>query len=139
MIFSDVQGFLTAKLSARGYKPLPLIDPGPSTDPRLLKLSPNGIVFLSIGDGRGFETEQLFDQPFIRTRTIGPQGDYRYAEKLAMDVDTDLCSVVGNTMVGNALTRFINRTGGAPSLLLRDTSERYHFTCTYITATATGF
>lgn len=138
MMFSDVQSFLATALAALDYSPLPTFDPGPSSDVRLQKLSPNSIVFLTVGDGRGFETEQLFDQPFIRTRTIGKQNDYAGAEKLAADVDASLCSVVGNTLVGTALTRFINRAGGGPSLLLRDTSERYHFTCTYITATATG-
>jgi hypothetical protein len=138
MKFADISAFVTEQLSPK-YSPMPVLDPGPSSDARLLKLSPNAIIFLSLGDGRGFDTEQLFDQPFIRTRVVGPQNDYVTAEQLAADVDAALCSVVGNTMVGSALTRFINRAGGAPSLLVRDTAERYHFTCTYITATATGF
>lgn len=139
MRFADLKTFITPKLAARGYSPLPTISPGPSTDVRLLKLTPNALVFMSLGDGRGFDTEQLFDQPFIRVRVIGTLNNYDYAEQLAYDIDADLCSVVGNAMVGNALARFINRAGGAPSLLLRDAGERYHFTCTYITATATGF
>lgn len=139
MKYTDVKDFLAAQLTLKGYEDLPVFDPGPSSDTRLLKLSPSSIVFLTLGDGRGFDTEQLYDQPFIRTRVVGPQNDYDTTEQLAADVDSSLCSVVGNTMVGSALTRFINRAGGAPSLLLRDVAERYHFTCTYITATATGF
>lgn len=144
MKYDDLKDFLTAELESLGYgspgtQPMPMFDPGPSSDLRLQKLTPRAIVFLSIGDGRGFETEQLFDQPFIRVRTIGTTNDFPSAESLAMDVDKSLCSVVSNMMVGTVLTRFINRAGGGPSLLTRDAGERYHFSCTYITATATGF
>lgn len=144
MRYSDLEDFLSTKLQSLGYgnpgsDPMPTFDPGPATDARLQKISPKAIVFLAIGDGRGFDTEQLFDQPFIRTHIVGKTNNFPSAESLAMDVDKSLCSVVGNMMVGTALTRFINRAGGGPSLLTRDAGERYHFSCTYITSTATGF
>lgn len=139
MKYADVVSFLKPKFESAGYEPLPKFDPGPSTDERVLKVSPGRILFIAVGDGRGFTTEQLYDQKFIRIRVVGPQNNFKQAEEFAYDTDKFLCSVVSNTLVGDALTLFINRTGGAPSLLLRDTSERYHFSCTYITETATGF
>lgn len=144
MRYADVKTYVEIGLSAKGYgepdKPMPLFDPGPGTDERLQKASPDAIVFLSLGDGRGFTTELIFDTPFIRVRTVGPQGanSYEVAETIAYDVDNVLCSADGNTQVGNTTALYITRAGGAPAALQYDSSDRYHLYCTYITETPSG-
>lgn len=143
MMYSDVEAFVSAGLIARGYgtpdnPPMPLIDPGPGEDERLQRRSPAAIVFLTAGDGQGFTTEQVFEMMFIRERVLSRQGDFAGGEKLARDVDNILCSVSGNAIVGTAQALYITRAGGPPALLTRDVSDRYHFTCTHITETASG-
>lgn len=142
-MYSDVEEFVSTGLRARGYgsddgPPMPLLDPGPGADLQLQKRSPNAIVFLTIGDGRGFTTEQLYDQVFIREHVVSRQGDFAGGELLARDVDRILCAVDGNAMVGAARALYITRAGGSPALLTRGVDDRYHFTCTHITETESG-
>lgn len=136
--FADVQDFVQSGLSSRDYAPLPLLSPGPAGDATVQKNTPGAIVFITIGDGAGFTTELLFDRPFIRIRTVGKQNDYGYAEALAQDIDNILCAVDGNTVIGSTNVLYITRAGGSPSLLEKDLSDRYHFTCTYITEAVSG-
>lgn len=142
MRYADVRDYVQIGLSAKGYgeknKPMPVLAPGPSDNLLLQKLTPNAMAFLTLGDGRGFTTELLFDQPFIRVRAIGAGNDFENAETLAYDIDTVLCSVDGNTQIGSVLALYVTRAGGAPALLQQDTADRYHFTCTYITETESG-
>lgn len=139
MRYSDIESFVHAGLTALEYDPVPVLNPGPNTDPEVQKRSPNAMVFLTVGGGSGLTTEQLFDLPFIIVRAVGKQHDFLSAETLAWDLDKLLLSVTSNTVIGTAKTLYINRTGAAPQLLLRDTADRYHFQCTYITETQTGF
>lgn len=138
MRFSDVKDYVGKGLASRGWDPVPQILPGPSDNTQLQKLGPRALVFVTLGDGRGFTTELVFDQPFIRVRAIGAQHSYDDAEKLAQDLDFVLCSTDTNTAIGNSSALYITRAGGAPSLLELDLSDRYHFTCTYITETPSG-
>lgn len=133
MRFADVQTYLAAELDP---SLLPcLILPGPSGDLVVQKLSPQRIIFATVGGGAGLTLEQLFDRPFITIRTVGRQGSYDDAEALAWAVDTALLQFVSNGVIGSAPITYLTRTGGAPTLLLKDSADRYHFTCSYIAET----
>ena len=140
--FSDVKSYVSDALVALGTygdtsdTQFPVIDPGPPTD-QLMKLSPNRLIFLTIGAGAGFTTEQLYDRPFISARVLGLTRNYQDADNLALDLDKILTDVVKNTVIGTAKVLYITRTGGRPTLYSYDASERYNFTCSYITEAKT--
>lgn len=148
--YEDVRSFLEAGLTALGYgklnpdvgepiRTMPVFSPGPSTAPALAKISAGPTLFVTIGNGVGLDSEQLFDRPFITTRAIGQQNDYTSAETLAYDVDTLLLAVTSNRTVGTAKVLFVTRTGGSPTLIDYDTANRHHFQAIYIAEVQTGF
>lgn len=144
MKFSDLSTFVTAGFVALGYTPasmdgsFPLLDPGPPSMPSLLRLAPGRMVFLTLGGGAGLTTELLYDRIFISARVIGRQNDFADAEQLAAQLDKMFLQVDSPRKIGTARALYITRTGGAPSLLEKDASDRYHFSCSYITETKTG-
>lgn len=149
LTYSDVEAFLTTALEGLGYssalpaqpdtKPMPLIDVGPFTLAQLQDLSPGPIVFATVGNGGGLTNEQAFDQPFITIRSIGPQGDYVAAERLAQDIDRLFLSTFGgNGTLGTTRVLYVTRSGGGPQLIDYDSSNRYHFQTTYIARAETG-
>lgn len=141
MRYADLRDFVAAGLEDLDYDPLdpsfPVLSPGPPTLD-LLKLAPGRQMFLGLGGGPGLTSEELFDRIFISTRVIGQQNDYDDAENLAKQLDTMLLRIDSNGKIGEAPVLYVVRAGGSPTLLERDTSARYHFTCTYITETQTG-
>lgn len=138
LTFSDVKSYLTAGLTALGkYPTLPVISPGVNTDDVKQKITPQRLIFASVSDGSGFNTELLFDNVFLNVRTIGMQRSYDDGETLSNDVDKIL-TVSGNTMFGTTGVLFVVRTGGRPTLLQRDSADRYHFQCTYVANAQTG-
>lgn len=145
--YADVRDQVSAALTSLGYsngnpinpdvsevvRTMPVIDPGPFTVHSLWKVSPQGILFLTLGNGVGPVMEGLFDRPFITVRVVGKQQDFDYAETLAYDVDNILMSLPANhTWPHGGRTLFVNRTGGSPQLVDYDESNRYHFQTTYI-------
>lgn len=150
MKYSDLLTYVKAGLTGYGYgstnpdvgeqlRTMPVFNPGPATSPSLAKLSSGSTVFLTLGNGAGLSTEQLFDRPFIAVRAIGPQNDYNKAEKLAYDIDRLLLKVGSNTTIGSAKVLYITRTGGSPQLIDFDSANRHHFLTTYITEAQTGY
>jgi hypothetical protein len=140
---SDVVTYLKDFLTSVGYgtdsgRKMPGFETGPPTDALLQKKWPNGLVFVTVGDGIGLEAEESIDNPFIRVRAIGAQNDPDGAERLAMDIDIGLNRVAGNQIVGTALVYSIRRTGGRPSLLEQDSANRYHWVSTYLAKTPSG-
>ena len=140
MIFDDVAAFTRSGLIVLGYDEddLPVLDPGPATELILQKLTPSWMAFLTVGGGAASSVEGAFDRPFLSVRAIGKQGDYKGSEKFAQDLDAIFLSASGNTLVGEAPTLGISRTGGPPALLQRDSGDRYHWICSYIVETQTG-
>jgi hypothetical protein len=136
MRFSDVKAFLEPQLAAAALPAV--ISPGPATDEALHKLSPQRTVFVSIGSGAGFSKEATFDRPLLTVRTIGKQRNYDDGERLAWFVDSAFF-IESPRDVGTVRVLYVTRSGGSPTLLLRDSADRYHFTCSYITETATGY
>jgi Bacteriophage minor capsid protein len=136
LAYVDVETYVSVQLTTLGYSRLPVFTPGPATDLNVQDLSPNEIVIITVGGGAGMDSELLFDRPGVQIRTIGRQDDYNSAEALAQAVD----KTMGDMGIYASATRTINgkrvlsivRTGGAPSLLLKDDGDRYHFTCNYI-------
>lgn len=137
MRFSDLETYVAAGYQAAGYDPtstaFPVISPGPSTVAELQKLSPDRIVFLTLGGGPGLTSEELFDRLFITCRVIGRQEDFTDAETLAWQLDDMFVKIDHNGMIGTAKVLYVVRSGGGPVLLEKDAAGRYHFTCTYVT------
>lgn len=144
MRYSDVETFVSAALVDLGYAlddpTSPVLNPGPPTTPELLKLSPNRLVFLFLGNGAGLTTEGLYDRVFLSVRTIGRQEDFTDAENLAYQLDNILLTATeaGPIVMGTARVLYVTRTGGAPALLEKDAADRYHFSCSYLIETKTG-
>lgn len=148
LVYADVKAFLTDGLEALGYssalpvdpdeKPMPRIDVGPFSLAQLQDLSPGPMIFATVGNGGGLTDEQLFEQPFITIRSIGPQGDYDLAEGLALDIDRMFLALCGNGTVGDTKVLYVTRSGGGPQLIDYDSSNRYHFQTTYIARSETG-
>lgn len=154
LVYVDVEEFLKAGLAAKGYssslpvdpeaKPMPLINPGPFSTAQLQDLAPGPIVFATVGNGAGLTLEQTYDQPFITIRSIGPQGDFEAAERLALDIDRMFLAINGNAVLGQTEDRagtrvlYVTRSGGGPQLIDYDSSDRYHFQTTYIARSETG-
>lgn len=135
LTFSDVQTFLSAALTAKGYgtaghPAMPTFNPGPPTIKVLQNISPNSIVFLTVGNGIGLAKEGLYDRPFIVARVLGTQRDYGMAETLAHDIDA-IFNAVETKMVGNTRTLYITRNA-PPQLVDYDAADRYHFQTSYI-------
>jgi hypothetical protein len=133
--YSDVRDFVSAGLTAKDYgvnggPAMPTFHPGPPTVQSLYKKSPNGIVFLTVGNGIGLTTEDTYDRPFIVVRILGRQSDYDYAETLAHDLDA-LFLAVQNQDLGSTRTLYVTRNA-PPQLVDFDASDRYHFQTTYI-------
>ena len=140
---ADVEAIVTSQLTSFGYgtagnDPMPAFSPGPGGDLSAQLVSPDAVVFLTVGGGPGFASEQRFDRTFITVRVAGPQTDYDAARKLAMAVDRALTSFDSSGMIGQTYTLYITRTGGSPQLLSKDTAERYHFTASYVAEPETG-
>lgn len=138
MKFADAQTFVNAGLTGLGYgtanhPALPLLHPGPPSVQRLWTLSPNAIVFLTVGNGIVETTEGLYDRPFLVVRVIGTQNDYTSAETLAYDIDK-LCVEFTAGAVGSSRSLYITRNA-PPQLVDLDASDRYHFQTTYIMET----
>lgn len=135
LTYSDAQTFVSAGLTAKGYgvgngPVMPAFHPGPPAIQVLWKKTPQGVVFLTVGNGIGLDKEGLYDKPFIVTRVIGRQNDYDYAQNLAYDIDA-LMLAVENGTVGSTRTLFITRNA-PPQLVDYDSADRYHFQTTYI-------
>lgn len=137
LTFSDVKTFLNDGLLAAGYevggaKALPVIHPGPYNE-RTAKVTPQSLVFATVGNGLGLTTETLYDRVMVTVRALGPQNMYDPAEALAHDLDRLLLDVANGHSLGAARTLYVHRAGGAPNLVLLDDAERYHFQATYVT------
>jgi hypothetical protein len=138
--FTDVKTYVEAQFQALGYAEtdMPLIDPGPFSDPRVLKRTPGRVLVLTVGGGGGFEVEQLYDETFITARVVGTQNNYDDAQRLMADVDKMLVRLNSPAWLGSTRVLYVTRAGGPPQLIDRDSAERYHFQATYVSPAATG-
>lgn len=126
--YADVVELLEDQLEP----PLPYFDPGPGADTGVQDLTPDTMCIITLSGGPGLDSEELFDQVGVQIRAIGPQQDYASAEALAQAIDKALVSIDTSQAINGKHTLSIIRSGGAPSLLLIDDGDRYHFTCNYI-------
>lgn len=140
LTYGQVRDVVEPKLVAGGFEFV--MDPGPATDENLQKVNNDAIVFLTVGAGAGLHLDNLFDRPFITVEVVGPQNDYDGAESLALALDLALLAfeVPFSWGVANDASRSLSvtRTGGRPTLGVKDTADRYHFTCSYITEAVSG-
>jgi hypothetical protein len=140
MLYSDALSFVTAGLAGLGYGTaghpvMPAFSPGPAAIPKVQEaVSPNAVVFLTVGNGLGLAHEGLYEQPFITVRVLGPQNDYDTAEQITYDLDRLMLAVDSPRNVGSCRTLYITRNA-SPQLVDLDEADRYHFQTTYITET----
>lgn len=132
LTYADVEGYLTAALPGLGVDPLPTFVPGPGSDGVIQDFSPDTMVILTVGGGPGLDSEELFDRGGVQARTIGPQHDYNGAEALAQAVDKAMIALDHSQQINGKRLLSVLRTGGSPTLLLKDDGDRYQFTCNYI-------
>lgn len=89
------------------------------------------MLILTPTPGPGFQAEGLIDGSMVTVRCVGAQDDYDDAEALAGAVD-GLMVTAGNVNVGGFGTLGISRAGGPPTPVMRDSSKRTHFQCSYV-------
>lgn len=137
--YDNMKNYVSAGLTTLGYTKLPAFSEGPASDGQVQKISPQSIVFLTVGGGATDSTEGLFNQPFVSVRCAGPQGNPAQARQLMQDVDRILTSISGNTDVDGVLVLRCSRSGGLPILIMLDNANRSHWTCSYIVEAAADF
>jgi hypothetical protein len=131
--YDNVRAFFAARYADLDLKVL--INQGPDTDTDLDQLSVDRMLFIMIGGGPGLSNDGMSDRVTLRLRWVGPQGSYDAAEAMAMGDDRALLSA---SEIGGVRVDYIVQQGGRPTLLQRGSGDRYHFTCSYITETASG-
>jgi hypothetical protein len=132
LTYTDMQVYLSSWLTGLQYNPLPVFNPGPGLNTDAIDVSPARLVVLSLSSGAGLSTEEVFDRPGVQVRTVGLQMNYSDAEKLAQDIDRGMIAVDSSRYINGKWVLSIVRSGGGPSLLMKDDGDRYHFTCNYI-------
>jgi Bacteriophage minor capsid protein len=133
LTFSDVETYLQGYLLALDrYNPLPYFDPGPGATLDSQDMNPDRMVICWIAAGAGFDSEMVFDRPMVQIRTIGLQMNYSDAEQLAYDCDRGMTAIDHSQYINGKWVLAITRSGGGPTLLMKDDGDRYHFTCSYI-------
>jgi hypothetical protein len=95
-------------------------------------LAPDRLVVISITPGGGMAIENLIDRVPVQVRSIGAQMDHADAEQLAQDIDNIMNSLTVSRFIDGLWVVTIYRVGGGPSLLEKDSADRYNFTCSYI-------
>lgn len=89
------------------------------------------MLILTPTPGPGFTTERAIDGNIVTVRCVGAQDDYDDAESMATGADGLMLSD-GNVNVGGYGTLGVSRAGGPPTPVMRDSSLRTHFQCSYV-------
>lgn len=89
-------------------------------------------IVLGLYGGGPDQFERTFDQPGLQVLARGDQTDHAGARDLAYQIDSVFETAVPPLTLGGAWVISINRVGGPPRLLMRDTSRRFIFTCNYV-------
>lgn len=129
---ADLEAYLTETVI--DAEAVPVVS-GVDTDAMNL---PGRMVALTSVPGGPMSHENRIDYPAFQVRVAGEQGDFDSAERLAGQIDLALLAVCTTTRVGSVFVKNINRSGGPPSLLLKDDANRYHFVCTYLVQAPSG-
>jgi hypothetical protein len=87
-------------------------------------------VVLALRGGGPTILERTFDRPTVQVLTRGAQRDPQGTEALVASIDNALMAVTVTT-IGETRVISLDRLGGPPSLLSRDTANRDIFTCSY--------
>lgn len=98
----------------------------------LSTLMEDQVVVVSRSPGAKSQFERAFDVAGFQVVTRGNQDDSASGEALAGQVDDLLLDTVCPVAIGDRRVIVIDRTGGPPTLVDRDTARRTVFACNYL-------
>jgi hypothetical protein len=93
---------------------------------------PDRRVIISGTGGPGESGERTRDALSFQVRTRGRQNVPGDAEQLAWQVDDAIMGAIAPLSINGTRVISIQRQGGPPGFILRDTARRAHFSCNYL-------
>jgi hypothetical protein len=108
------------------------VDAGYSTDGRIPS-QPDRLAIIQATGGPGEKRERTFDVVSFQVRARGKQrSSTDDGARLAWQVDDVLMGAVPPLTIGDTRVTVIQRQGGPPGFLERDSAGRSHFACSYL-------
>lgn len=130
---AEIETYVRDGLTAKGYPSTLYIGVGPSGNQDVQDAAFGPMVVLTPAPGPGLTLEGAYDRVVWSVLSVGDQGDYTGAEKLAKDVD-NLLDIPDSSPVDGQYILYSVRAGGRPALTAWDSAERYQFSCSYVIA-----
>lgn len=93
---------------------------------------PDQLIVLTRTGGPGLMFEGIYDAVTFQARVRGPQNDDDAAEDLALLVDAGFIEQPLPVIMGTHTVARIDRPGGGPAFLMRDSASRAHYTGNYL-------
>lgn len=94
---------------------------------------PGEFLLITPTGGPGLQTDGYTDVHSFQVRAVGDQNDYDSAERLAVLADLNLLRLGMNSQEAfDTWVVSISRSGGSPTVLMRDEAERHHFVASYL-------
>lgn len=123
-----------------GPVPVVLKEGQGSADTDLLNGGQGPLVVITHQFDAGPLTEEwALQRPVFQVRAVGPQGDFEGAKALTWAIDRRLRRVGSpSAVIGGYRVSSMSWTGGGPTLLLKDSARRSHFTCSYVSVVPSG-
>lgn len=86
--------------------------------------------------GPGWALDGVYDDISFQIRARGAENNYDDAEDLALATDRAVTDASWPQTIGGWHAMVVQRVGGPPAFLVRDTARRTHFTCNYVLSIA---
>lgn len=114
-----------------------------AADSDLLNAGVDSVLILTHQFDAGYVTEErILQQPVFQLRICGPQRDLAGAKALAWAADRRLMRIgspgYSSVVIGGYRVSRMSHAGSGPTLLLKDSSQRSHFTTSYVTLIPSG-
>lgn len=102
-----------------------------TSDGKLIS-SPDRLIVLTRTGGPGLAFDGVFDGVTFQARVRGAPNDDDDAETLALLVDAAFIDQAVPVVMGSHTVSRIDRPGGGPAFLVRDSAGRAHYTGNYL-------
>lgn len=137
---ADVASYLYGDGSISYVDPACPIKRGEGTaDAAALNSGPDWMVLISRSVNGPYVTEErALQTATFQVRTVGKQADYDSAETLAFQIHRLLLAPGSALQMGAVRVSSVDVTDGGPTLLVRDASQRTHFTASYALVVPSG-